>query len=284
MLGQGGADPAIGEMIEGGDLQVMGGAKTLNALALMYRQDSLDDPLDLAGKTLLVESAYEQQTVQLIFDVAGVTEDDLTLQQADPSAAYSLLARGEADAIWGTMGNIPPAQRALEETDVELGATALNAHMPIYGYITYVNGEFYNNNPEYTQRVLAGYSHALGWVMLNPREAVEFMRQDVNQALQTQEVETQMEVVKVALIASNLTEEAESRGIGALTEDKLQSTFDNLTNALDLGDSPPSTDDFYARELNQNADLRQFSSSEWDTAVENAQPYVDLYQGRSNSV
>lgn len=276
MLGGGGIDPVIGGLIEGYELTVIGGMKTRGAVALMYT--GFDDPMDLEGRTILVESAYEQDTLPMLLDVAGVSEDQVDIQNADPAAAYGLLADGDADAIWGTMGNVPAAEAALSDSNVELSVEPLYKHNPVYGYVLYANNGFIESDRDYVLGTLQGYSHALGWTILNPGKAVDFMREEVNDSLQVQERKTQVETVKVAVLASNLVEEARKNGLCYIREDTLQTTYDELTKRLDLGDEPPNTGETFAIDLLEEAELRMFSSDEWNKATENCQRYLDMYQ------
>jgi len=276
-IGMGAVDPAIGGLIEGYELKIMGGSKTRNALAMIYRPDRLENALDVEGKTVAMWSAYVENSFQLLLEEAGVSQSDVDMMVGDKATSYAQLAQGEVDAIWGTLGNIPEAENAIQDNDFSLQADPFYNYLPLYGYLNYVNNTFLEENPEYVTRVLEGYSHALGWVILNPRKAVKMMRQDVNQALQTGNIDAQIEVVKVAVIATNLTKEAKENGLCYLSEDALQTTFDGLTEALDLGDQPPSTDDGWTSQPRDNADLRTFSSDEWKQAEETAKRYTQLF-------
>lgn len=142
----------------------------------------------------------------------------------------------------------------------------------------YANNSFLEENRDYVRAVLEGYSHALGWVMMNPGEAVDFIREDVNDALAVQERDTQIETVKIAIVAANLLEDLRESGLCSLEEEILQNTYDNLTEALGLGDEPPSTDDTADFESMEEADLRVLSEDEFSEAEENAQRYIDMYR------
>jgi sugar/nucleoside kinase (ribokinase family) len=63
-----------------------------------------------------------------------------------------------------------------------------------------------------------------------------------------------------------------------MEEDILQNTFDLTVESYDLdANNVPSVDEAWRRDILEEADLAVLSESEYETARENAQPYLSVY-------
>lgn len=273
-LGMGAITPQVAGFAEGYDMEIYGVGTARSIMALIYRKDSMNSGTDLANKTIVAESALNEQSWP-IYTEAVDAPDSVTLEFAEESGAVALLDGKKADAIWGTVDDFGPTN---SQTKAELGMAPLYNHAPIYGNTLIVNKSWLqeSNNFEYTRRVLEGYSRAGKWTLLNPVKAVDLMRTDVNQALQTIEKEILIDNMRAGTIATNLTTGVKENGFGYLNEEVLSNSYTHIADIL--GIKAPTVADTANTDLQNKAELATFSSEEWNQITEWARPYSDLFQ------
>lgn len=264
---------------EGFNIRIFGTGKSISMQGLIWRTDKLNDGTDLEGKTIVPSTSVGRISLPIYLDAIGVDPNKVTVTEGGEAGAVSLLAKGEIDAVYDTVDDAPAMADTMPD-GVELQVTPLYNHIPAYGYMLCVTGDYLaesDENREFTKRVLQGYSKAGKWVMLNPEDAVEFMRNDVNKALQTQPVEKNLDVLKAGVIAVNLSEGVRQNGFGYLDKDVLTTSFEQFGPALEV-DSIPSAEEVGVWDIQEEAELAQFSSDEWQQAQENAGRFADWFE------
>lgn len=262
--------PALGQ---GLDLKLFGTGRAMTQLALIYRKDRMNSGTDLANKTVITQDPYGRSIWPLFADTVDAP-DSVKTKYAEEAAAAALLNKGEGDAVWGFFADLGSFE---ENVDAELGVEPLYNHLPIVGYplITYGPWLEKSNNKEYTARLLEGYSHAGKWTVLHPEETVEIMKNEVNTALQATEDSVLMDTLKAGVGAVNLSEGVQNNGFAYLDQEVLATSLDSVGEALDVGNLP-SAEEVGAWDIQEQAELAQFSSDEWNQVKEWAQPYTDL--------
>lgn len=279
VLGHGAITPQISGLAQGYDLKLYGTAKARIQHGLLYREDVMNSPTDLADKRIIVVSGLAEQT----WDIYANNVDppnSVSVEYVDDSTAAAMLSEGRADGVWRGVYQVPSVRKLLPD-DAELGVEPLYNRVPTYGFTLIANGSWLeeSNNLEYTTRVLEGYSSALKWIFLNPEETVDIMRSDVNESLQLEDKENQLETLKAGVIATNLSSTTKENGLGYLDEDVLQSSFETLGQILDVDKTPAveAAADFRPQD---NAELATFTSDEWKQMKEYAEPFSSMYESR----
>lgn len=277
-LGNAALGSVVAGVSEGLDVSIFGTHTALPSLLLVWRKDMMDSADDLAGKTVLVDGSYPQQLWPAYRDTVGVDADDVNVQLVDASVSPALLNQGEGAALLG--GGIDKIQIFRDTVEAEIGIEPFYHRMKIIGYPHIVNSGWLDEsgNREYTQKVLGGLSHAGKWVFLNPERAVEMMQTLVNPNLQTTETARLVEQIKAGFIATNLTEATRDQGLCYLDEEATENSITRIGTALGASNLP-SLSEVALIDLNHEADLATFTSSEWSQVEEASQPYADILLG-----
>jgi hypothetical protein len=269
--------PLTSGLAEGYNLSIFGAAKARAQVALMYRTDRMEGPGDIAGKNIVSASALNTQAWPIYASAVGAP--DAEIGSAEASAAAAQLVSGDVDAVFDTINDFGSLQSNVEsQTDATVAAEPLYAQVPVLGYPMYVNDDWLaeDGNMEYTARAMSGYSEAQKWTLLNPEQAIEIMRTDINPALQTQDMDVLLSQMKAGVAATNLTDGVIENGFGYVDESVLETTLTELSSALDVAET--SVDDAANFEIQSQAELATMSSDEESQIREFAQPYAELFE------
>jgi ABC-type nitrate/sulfonate/bicarbonate transport system substrate-binding protein len=266
--------PIITNFAEGGTYQVFGAGKARSQLGLIYNAEEIDGRDDLSGITLSRSSSAPQQLSWPYFrDGLGYSEGDMTVQGASESGAAAQLSQGQIDAVYDTITDWTAIR---SKVDMEIGFIPLYTVVPIYGYNLFVNtSKVEDMGDGYMADLMTAYSQAGKWVLLNPGEAVDIMRNEVNTDLQTVDRSSQMEGLAAGVIAVNATEDVKENGFGYLDTEVLSQTIEVIADGSDI--DAPSVDEIANTEIQEEADLATFSDSEWDQVLENGTPFTDQF-------
>lgn len=277
--------PQISGWAQGLEMFVFGTGRVKANQGMLWRPDRMDSPTDLAGKRIATTSSLNEQMFNNIWMGEVATEVDpsnVELQVTDQSTAFVLMAQGEVDAIFQTVDAISQLRSVFEDRGVnaEIRAELLYNHVPLLSYVLLVNSNFIqqNNNVEFMSRVLEGYSHATKWVMFNPEKAVQYMQQNVNEALQAQSTQDLVDTINASIVAQNLGVDFYlNKGICSVTEDTVETNMETLAGIFDNVTEAPTLENTLTLEPQEKADLAQLSQSEHQQLIEQAQPYSQYY-------
>ncbi|MGM0591269.1 MAG: ABC transporter substrate-binding protein [Halobacteriota archaeon] len=280
--------PQVSGWAQGYNMYMFGAGRLKANQGMLWRTDRMDGPTDLEGKSLATTSALNEEmfyNVWLTQVATDVDPDSVDMTSTDTSTAFVLLAEGEIDGIFQTVDAISALRSVMEDrgVDATVEAELLYNHVPLMAYVLLVNSDFYGqtvddtSNEEFTTRILQGYSHATKWVMFNPEDAVTFMQQEINDALQAQETEDLVNEVNASIVSQNLGELVQDVGVCGITEDIVETNIQTLSDILEDVDEAPALDDVLTMAPQEGADLAQISSTEHQELVEQAAPYSDLY-------
>lgn len=269
---------SISGIAQGYDMNVFAVTRERSLLGLIYREDRLDAPDDLAGKNIGLASPFAEETWPVYPEATGADTTDTTAEFVSEDIAPGLLGEGDRDAIWGAMDLYGRYRDAVPES-VGLGVAALNNYLTVYGYPAFVNATWVqeSDNMEYLTRVLTGYSQAAKWCLLNPDESIDILVESVNESLGAQErsaLEEQFQVLTAFCVSE---ETATGDGIGYFSEEGLQNTLDAVASLADDPGSVPSASEMMLTEPLENAELATLSSSEYGQLVDYAGQFGDFY-------
>ena len=269
---------SIAGIAQGYDLNVFAVTRQRSLLGLIYREDRMDGPEDMPGKSVGLASPFAEETWPVFPEAVGVSADEIQAEFVSEDIAPGLLAEGQHDAIWGAMDLFGVYRDAVAE-DVGLGVAALNNYLTVYGYPAFVNGSWVQegNNMEYLTRVLTGYSQAAKWCLLHPDETIDILINSVNEALGAQERSTLENQFQV-LSAFSVSEEARENGFGYFSEDALQNTLDAVSGLAEDPSNIPSASDLMITEPMENAELATFTDDEWNQIADYAGMFGEFYQ------
>lgn len=243
---------------------------------LIYRADLINDPYqpdDLTGKRITAPDTLDEQMWDIFRQ--GVGASDVEVEYAEGATAASLLDQGDIDAIWDSINDYASLQ---ENLDHELGFAPLYTITPMAGYALIVNGswvEEIDDGVDYVTRVVQGYSEAGKWTLLNPEDAVAMMEEEY-QAISTQSTESNLAALAAGVAATNLSDGTRENGFGYIDTEVMQNTFDHLATIYDV--EAPDVGDVVHQEVVENAELAQFSDSEWAQIEEFTGEFAAFYE------
>lgn len=273
-MGMAAGVPVIINFAKGGEYKIYGAGKARSQLGLIYNAERINGRDDLQGITVTRSGSAPQQLSWPFFrDSLGYSKGDMTVKGANEAGAAAQLGQGKIDAVYDTITDWTAIRSKI---DTKIGFISLYSVVQIYGYNTFVNTSFLENRgTDYMANLMTAYSKAGKWVMLNPKKAVEIMRQEVNTDLQTVSVDSLLKGLRAGVIAVNTTDVVKKNGFGYLDTDILSKTIEVIGNASEL--KLPSVDEIAATEIQENAELSSFSDSEWQQVLENGKPFTKQF-------
>jgi len=261
---------------QGMDFSVVAASRQRTILALTWRNDRMESPSDLEGKTVVLGTPFAEATWPVVPSVLDLDPSAITTNFASQGASVSQVAEGEADAVWMGANGGTAIHRQFEDKDSDVTTTPMNNWVDVSGYGFMVSNtwlEEESDSVEYLARLLTGYSKALKWSVTHPEESLQLTYDEINPALQTNSDQVNRGHMSVN-IAITLSEFINGGGgILDFEDEMMQTAMDTFSNALmDDPDSVPAYDEVVDRRALDEADLATFSNDEWNKATEWASP------------
>lgn len=272
-MGMASTFPIITNFAEGGQYRVYGVGKARSQMGLIYNTEVISGPDDLEGTTITrTNSAPQTLSWPFFRDGHGYSEGDMTVQGASEEGAAAQLAQGNIDAVFDTITDYTAIQG---QTEIEVGFMPLWNVAQIFGYPLFVNTSFLEDRGvEYMASLMTGYSEAAKWVLLNPEEAVDIMRQDVNTDLQATNRDSQLNGLAAGVFAVNTTDTTRNEGFGFLDTGVLEQTIEVIEAGTDID---VSVDELGTTEIQEQAELATFSDDEWSQVLEFAGEFAEFF-------
>ena len=269
-----------GEDVDALNMSLLATPKVKPNLSLIWRTDEVDDKNDLAGKSVYLASGFAAATKDMVPALTGVDESETEFSEGGEETGPSLLGNNEVQAVWGSI-DLLPAYR--EQLDVEIDGVSLSNPDwgTFFGFGLWVSNEWYENKdnaPEFAARAIQGYHEALKWALLNREEFLNFMKNEVNNNLQTwteEELNGQFDVMAAQIV----TEENAEKGLGNYDPEALQTHVDVAGSAL-LDDPSvlPSADEMALTEPWEQSEKVTFTDDEFETVKGEAGEFWDLFR------
>ena len=267
---------------EGMEFSVVGASRQRTILGLTWRNDRMDSPSDLEGKTVVLGTPFAEATWAVVPDVLDLDPDSITTKFASQGASVSQVVEGGADAVWFGANGGTSIHRQFDDKDVDVTTTPMNNWVDVSGYGFMVSNtwlEEESDSIEYLSRLLSGYSRALKWSVTHPDESLELTYNEINPALKSNsdQVNEGHMAVNISITLSDFI--GDGGGILDFADENMQLAMDTFGNSLmDDPDSVPAYDDVVDRRPLEEAELATLSSDEWNKATEWARPIWDWWE------
>jgi hypothetical protein len=231
----------------------------------------------MSGKDIAVASSLETTYAmwEVATDIGSPDNLDNNLQVVEESAHPASLESGDIDASWHTTDTFADYDAT---TDINLVFEPLYAQFPTVEDVLITNGEWLQQegNAEFVSRCLTAHSHCAKFIMMNPEEAVDILRDDLNPDLQLTEREVLVTGMKTGLMSLALRDEVKNQGYNFLSEDVVGTSMDNVAEAYDL--DLPDYEEVAATEVHEQADLATYTDDEWSQIEEYVGEWTDLLE------
>lgn len=179
MVGAGNAQ--IGGIVGDGPIMVRGNGVPVKIVALfggkgfmqtVVREDSgIEKPADLKGKTITVLSFQDTTYYALIglLASAGLTQNDVSIQQAGPTGVWESVATGKSQGMAG----VPDWLALVQATGTKVKVIPTDQYFPHLAQGIAVSDEMIKKNPEMVQKFVTAAMRGMKDVMDDPNKAAE---------------------------------------------------------------------------------------------------------------
>jgi len=261
----------------GQNVSIIGTDRPRSALGLIYEEGSIDDPTSYSGLDIAVAPSLRASypLYEVATGMGGPDNLANNLQTVEESAHPASLENGEIDASWHTTDTFADYDA---QTDIDLVFEPLYAHFPIVEDVLITNTDWLQeeDNLEFVSRCLTAHSHCAKYIMLNPEEAVDILREDLNPDLQLTERDVLLTGMRTGLLSLALRDEVKNQGYNFLSEDVLTTSMENVAEANGL--EVPAYEDVAATEVQEQADLATYTDEEWSQIQEYTGEWTDLLE------
>jgi NitT/TauT family transport system substrate-binding protein len=179
MVGAGNAQ--IGGIVGDGPIMVRANGVPVKIVALfggkgfmqtVVREDAgVEKPADLKGKTLTVLSFQDTTFYALIglLASAGLTQNDVNIQQAGPTGVWEFVAAGKAQGMAG----VPDWLAMVEATGTKVKVIPTDQYFPHLAQGIAVSDDMIKKNPEMIQKFVTAAMRGMKDVIDDPNKAAE---------------------------------------------------------------------------------------------------------------
>ena len=189
-VGRGGVDVAkqvgagnapIGGIVADGPIMVRGNGVPVKIVCvfggkgfmqLVVREDSgIEKPADLKGKTITTMS-YQDTTFYALLGLmasAGLTQDDVNVQQVGPVGVWQFVAEGKAQGMAGVPDWIPPVMAA----GVKVKIIPAETYFPSMAQAIATSDDMIKQKPELIRKVVHAALRGMKDIMDNPDKAAD---------------------------------------------------------------------------------------------------------------
>src|SRR5215216_6871197 len=189
-VGRGGVDVAkqvgagnapLGGIVADGPIMVRGNGVPVKIVCvfggrgfmqLVVREDSgIEKPADLKGKTITVMS-YQDTTFYALLGLlasAGLTQNDLNVQQVGPTGVWQFVAEGKAQGMAGVPDWIPP----ITATGVKVKVIPTDEFFPHMAQAIAVSDQVIKERPEMVQKFVTAALRGMKDIMDDPDKAAD---------------------------------------------------------------------------------------------------------------
>ena len=189
-VGRGGVDVAkqvgagnapLGGIVADGPIMVRGNGVPVKIVAvfggkgfmqLVVREDSgITKPADLKGKTITVMS-YQDTTFYALLGLlasAGLTQQDVDIQQAGPTGVWQFVAEGKSVGMAGVPDWIPPVQAA----GVKVRVIPTEDFFPHMAQAIASSDDMIKQKPDMIRKFVRAALHGMKDMMDNPDKAAD---------------------------------------------------------------------------------------------------------------
>jgi len=141
-------------------------------MQLVVREDSgIEKPADLKGKTISTMS-YQDTTFYALLGLmasAGLTQNDVDVQQVGPTGVWQFVAEGKAQGMAGVPDWIPP----ITATGVKVRVIPTEQYFPHMGQAIAASDDMIKQKPEMIRKFVRASLRGMKDIMDNPEKTAE---------------------------------------------------------------------------------------------------------------
>jgi NitT/TauT family transport system substrate-binding protein len=148
----------------------------LNPVALVYLDGSgIEDPADLAGKTIGVPTGSLSETYLKVFlEQEGVSLDDVTIQNIGFAALHPALLQDQVDAVAEFARGIASMEVVAEEEGRTVGSFLFGEYdIPSPLTAVVVQKSLADDTPEVAQAIAGATTEAIQFCVLDPEQCIQ---------------------------------------------------------------------------------------------------------------
>jgi NitT/TauT family transport system substrate-binding protein len=220
---------------QGGDLVNIGQILQTNGFSVMSLVDAgIEEVSDLEGKSVALQPGTAQASLfDAVLAANGVDRSLVEIVNIDPSALVGSLLQGSVDAI--TAGADSQGVQ-LREQGAEINEIMYrDAGVPTVGLSMITARSYAEENPEIVSAFVAASLRGWDDARNDPEAAGDIVAEAFPQGAVAESIVKQLEVDIVLLCSAG------SEGLGKVTEDTWQATYDLLVEYLALPTTDPVT-------------------------------------------
>lgn len=168
---------ALSWISQGSDLKIVGGAQMGYHAMLVGKDSGISTLADLKGKTIASQKVGSTADLVLngvVFEQAGLTREDVTVQGVSPAIAIQSLASGTVDSafVFEPFSTIAKLSYDAEQI-YEIGE-----EWPFPCMVVITSGDMVNNNQEIINKMLDAQKEAIEMLENDPAKAAEYITAD----------------------------------------------------------------------------------------------------------
>lgn len=168
---------ALSWIAQGSDLKIVGGAQMGYHAMLVGKDSEINSIEDLKGKTIASQKAGSTADLVLngvVFEKAGFTREQATVQGVSPAVAIQSLASGTVDSAfvfepYSTIAKLSYDAKQIYEIGEE---------WPFPCMVVITSGDMVNNNKDIINKMLDAQKEAIEMLENDPAKAAEYITAD----------------------------------------------------------------------------------------------------------
>ncbi len=208
------------------------------------RDHGIEEPQDLAGKTVGAPEGDAQRIMWGVFeDATGLEPDSVRWVGVSPGSEISTQGSGQVDASTFYLNSRYLYEQSHDEG--ELIAFPWHEYgVDMYGNAMFTHSDMIEENPEVVARFMDAALRGYQWLFNNPEEGLQILREYVPEAEPDKLIHFLEE--ERPLFVSDVTRE---HGLGWIDRERMQTTVDLVEEHFDIERSI-NVDEVYTNEFN----------------------------------
>jgi len=206
---------------KGADLKIVGGAQMGFHGMLVQNDSGISEVAQLKGKSVASQSQGSTADIVLngvVFENAGLTREDLSMQYVSPAVAIQSLAAGQVDGafVFEPYSSIAQLTMPVEQI-YEIGQ-----EWPFPCMVVIASGDLAKNQTETMHRMLDAQKEAIEMLANDPAKAAsyitdDFIQEDTLTALDGSEIKAE-EIIEASIVSQTFNWEITEQDIQRMEE------------------------------------------------------------------
>jgi len=206
---------------KGADLKIVGGAQMGFHGMLVQNDSGISEVAQLKGKSVASQSQGSTADIVLngvVFENAGLTREDLSMQYVSPAVAIQSLAAGQVDGafVFEPYSSIAQLTMPVEQI-YEIGQ-----EWPFPCMVVIASGDLAKNQTEAMHRMLDAQKEAIEMLANDPAKAAsyitdDFIQEDTLTALDGSEIKAE-EIIEASIVSQTFNWEITEQDIQRMEE------------------------------------------------------------------